>query len=91
VPSAVPPAFAGAGLGRCDALVAALTGGARTGSPVAHGWCAFGRLPARAFSQPAFQPVDPGSLRYPTDARVPLIAFALGAQYTRALGATTGG
>ena len=34
---AVPPAFAGPA--RADALVVALTGDSRAGSPAAHGWC----------------------------------------------------
>ncbi len=57
-PPAVPPAFAASppALRRvARALVAALTGGSRTGSPVAHGWCLDRRSP------PGSQP-GPGSL-----------------------------
>ena len=39
MPPAVPPAFARAGRAPAGALVAALTGGSRAGSPAAHGWC----------------------------------------------------
>lgn len=51
MPPAVPPAFIDRPQGMIDALKsAALTGGVRTGSPAAHGWCAVGRASARASS-----------------------------------------
>ena len=51
-PPAVPPAFAGCDCSQPALLWTALTGGARTGSPVAHGWCAL-----RPIDRPGFQPL----------------------------------
>ena len=57
---------------------AALTGGARTGSPIAHGW-----YTSRRLDRPGFQPTDPGSLRSRRLARVSRSTLCLcGAEYT---------
>src|SRR5262249_3283890 len=68
-PPAVPPAFAAPNHREGRALVAALTGGSRAGSPAAHGWY-LGRRPPPGSHRPRLSGGD-------VDGRVPIVAFRL--------------